>query len=583
MLPVIPSAALLKRELFTSLRRKRTFAALVFMMGTVFLIAVPVLLQANAMLRYQPMMNLQPFVAFLYYAFLVMACLLVPALAGVSICMEKQQGSFDLLATSLIRPVGVVAAKMMNAVGVFVLITIAAFPLLGIAFFFAGFDVVQILIASAIILSAAVACAAAGVLCSTLFYRSTAALTTSYLAMFAVLGVPQWMAIWFLAIAASGFGYGGMPRGLDNFLEFVVESSPVWCPLTGLSTTIDFLSGTFDTLFVVLGVFFQLAIAGGCLALAALVQRRPPKPQKVDSTRPIDDQLVLDLRRKRFPYYLLDPLKRVAEIPDGRNPMYAKERRAGFASKSTHRVRVFYVLAILFFVISMLMLPALDSRGNEEFLGTVLMLEAAFVLLTVPPTVATAVTREFELRNIDMLRITLLRPSQVLLGKTYACLMAVAPVVLAMLIGNAMLYLFVRSPREVMIVFGVIVVMGVSVLLAVSVSLLVSLVCRRQATALVGSYIANLVLFLGLPGGMVFAWMALYQWYGSGRVNDDLLAWLMNAVPSPMIAQVPNIAEIRHGEVWLRWVVNMQVSLGTAIALFFVSVAYFARYRMRER
>lgn len=586
MLPVVPSAALLKRELFTSLRRKRTFAALVFMIGSVFLIAIPVLLEIGHSLNYRANVDLEPFVAFLFYAFFTMACLLIPALAGVSVCMEKQQGSFDLLATSLVRPIGVVAAKMLNAVGVFVLVTIAAFPLLGVAFFFAGFEMRQVLTAFAIILSTAIACAAVGVLCSTYFYRATVALILSYLAMVALLGAPQWLLLGLAAAigdSIAGFRGTGLYVALDAAFERIAKTSPLWCPVTGLSTTIVSLGGFFSTTCALLGPVVQLAFAAVCLSAAARIQRRPPKPQKVDSARPIDDQMVLELRRKRFPYYLIDPLKRVSEIRDGRNPMYVKEVRAGFFRKSTFRVRVFYVLAIVCFIISMLTLSQIGGSRNDELYGGVLMFEVAFVLLMVPPTVSTAVTREFELNNIDMLRITLLRPSQILFGKVYSCLMALAPVVLAMLLGNVVMYFFVRETEEILVVTGVYVTMAVSVLLAVSLSLFVSLLCRRQATALVGSYIANLVLFVGIPVVILFLWEIADEWFHVFRGNQEVLNWVINLIPSPMVAQLANYDDINKPWMLFRWAVNTQVSLGATVLLLTASITHFERYRMRER
>ena len=116
--------------------------------------------------------------------------LIVPALAGGSIAVEREKDTLEQLSLTLIRPTGLLAAKLVNAAGLFVLMVLGAMPVVATVFFSVGLDWRELAAALILVLSAAVLSGAVGLMCSAFFRRPVVALIASYLGTIMINGGP---------------------------------------------------------------------------------------------------------------------------------------------------------------------------------------------------------------------------------------------------------------------------------------------------------------------------------------------------------------------------------------------------------
>ena len=563
----IPAAALVQRELLEGLREKKVF--LLLLSSNVLLFAVfglGVLSVGNdpaALAQITPV----AFIA-LCVVWYGLAVLFIPAMAGASICIEKQQGSFDLLWTSLVRPSGVIAAKMVNILSIFLLLVISNLPIVGVLFFFVGVDWVQFLWGFGLVFLTAVACAAAGLMCSAYFYRTLAAFTASYAVTLCFLGAPYWFVVLMTELLFN-WPYRG---------ETLNDVMMVFCPPLAFGATLN-SPGNGNML---LGsVVYQLVFILVMLRLAWRFVKRPPRPMQVDTRKPIDDSEQLRARRRTFPFYLVDPQRRRATISDGSNPMCAKEIYSGLLARPTWRIRTFYVSLVLAFPFSLFGAVAnYHEVGNEIF--NVCWFITIFVVLLAPGVIAHALPKEYELGNMDLLRTTLLSPWQILMGKLFSAVIMLSPFVLGVLCGLGLMLMnmvwadplgFLQGGAEGCVLIAV------NVAWALTLSLRTSLYFRRTLPALVASYIVGLFFFAGIPLLFVLFGELVVRPYS--HIDWQLMEPLIGFT-SPLLV-VPFRADTMNSSAMLYLLLDLLAFAALSVLVFASSVRQFKRTHMRDR
>jgi len=522
MLHHFPAIALAKRELLSGLRLKRTYALLVLTVGATFLV-----LAGNLAFKGRDGLSsrdvesfLQLFSQLLFWPTL----LFVPALAGASLGTERQRQTLDLLRISLIRPFALVLAKSAYPVVVCLLIMAATMPLVGLLFFFAGIDWSQFALVIVFLVLSTLTCASIGVMSSSRVRRTSAALALSYLGVVAFLGAP--------AIAPSLSGYDFF-TDLPSFFWHIENAGEVCFPPLAVARVASADLSAGQTAFA---AAYQAAIAAVCLWAAVRGLRRPSKPLKVDARRPIHDPAVLDRRRKQFPFYLFDPQRSRGSIRDGRNPMYVKEMHTGLLAHATRRIRISYLVMVFSFLVSVFPAAMVYSPWDAlRLVFLIVLLDALLVLVWIPGAVSLVFVKEHESGTLDLLRMTLLRPREIVLGKLFAVVPELSPLALGLLFGTlpAVLFLLFRfggDPRAAVTSTALIscAFLLVSFLLAAALSLRYALLARSTGSALVLAYVANLVIFVLMPVTIV-ALIDVVPWH---RLLPE--PWLcISALPFP--------------------------------------------------
>lgn len=556
-----PAWSLVKRELLSTLRGVRSFLILLLFVSAAVLYAWLRWPESDGTFRVAGYLSRDMMRNFTILLF-VACTLFVPAFSAGAIVLERERGTYDFLRMTLIWPSGIVFAKLLNAVGLFFLVLVGLAPAISVSFFLIGVDPVQMGEAIAIIVATTFACAAAGVLSSALFNRTLFAMAASY--GFVILLMIGPLILAYLAGAIVYFFVN--VRAVFGFMEQVaVVVSPV---LTMMAVLVpSFGPGDLNGTQFLLGLCYQAVFTLCCLGAALYLVRRPPRPMKVEDEKPIDDRSALAQRRFSWPFYIIDPLRRKKPIEDGRNAMLVREMRWGMFNRGTTLVRLFYCAFVVYFFSGAV--ASTDARSFDT-MGRWMLVQIAMTIVAAPALTANVFTKEHELRNIDMLRMTMLRPGEIILGKLFALCVSVAPLVAAAIISCLpLIFLGARNWTMLGVGYGTLLV---CVFLSISLALAASLVVRRTSAALVLGYVLSVISFVGL-------WLA-----AAVLGADDDFASLLSPVgayirSADLGVYVRPSEGIRLGY----WAFAMAMWLFITATLVGGSITLFRRYRMTDR
>jgi len=431
-----PLPAMVRRELLTSLRLVRTYLLLAVSAGVVFGVVmseVPTLGAARAGQAQAAMHVFTIYTTALYRV----GWVFIPLLAAPAIASERQRQTLELLTVTMIKPRTIVLGKLVNVLGLYVLVAVATLPVIGVLFFFTGLDLADFVLAILTLMARVFVAASVGLLASALFQQNT--------------------------LVAIGAAY---------LVLLMIEVFPL-------------------ALTLIAALF--------CLRKAVRLVERPPTflPQ-LEMPDLIKDPKRLRQRREQWPFYLIDPQRPKKPISDRSNPMFAKENRTGLFSQGSWRVRVFYCYIFLFIII-----PFAAIEGREAALGTeslrALFIETMLILLVTPAAISASFAKENELGNLDMLRMTTLRPRQIVVGKFLSAAVLIAPLVLASVAGMCVMSPATGAHKALPALAVGYVSMLATLFFALSVGSVVSVFTRQTTVALVAGYGANAALLVLAP------------------------------------------------------------------------------------
>lgn len=529
----VPMLALLKRELLTTLRSFRSFltvAAIVLflvIMFTSFWTDNMSLMMIGAMAR-----NFSE--GFVYFAMFV-SILVIPGLAAGTIALERERDTLDLLKTTLLPPKDIIFGKMINTVGFFMILFIACLPAFGAVFFMVGVEIRTLALSMGVILASGVAMALCGMMASSLFRSMTAAMVGSYsLAILFQFGP---------IIVMGGLAFVSRQSSIGQSLD----SAWFYCPFASLSQV-----------FQPKVPYNQLALAGVyvmavCLFCFFVIRYRFNRPERFAGAnigKAIDDQKLLKARRRKFPYYLVDPLKRKKPIKDGRNPVMTKELRWSALGKFQSLIRAFYLAFIISFAMSIFVIFMKGFRNGIE--GLCFQNVTLGLLFSLPILVINLFTKEFETNSIDSLKMTLLKPKDVVGGKFAAGFVSVSPVALAVILSLTMLC-FLGDLNWPLFFMGIVLII-LYVTQIVCVGIFSSIFARSTVAAFMSNYVLLFAIhivpgvsmlllkkeyresiYFILPPYFLFSKIldAYYTYWGESRDGPDkllMLSWLGNVI-----------------------------------------------------
>ncbi|MFO7974062.1 MAG: ABC transporter permease subunit [Candidatus Hydrogenedentota bacterium] len=404
------------------------------------------------------------------------AVFVLPAYGGTTIILERQQETFDQVFLTLISPSGIMVGKLLNTMGMYLLIMISMLPLVATLYFLVGIELGAFFVSVSILLSVAYSITCISLLCSMLARDMRRALANSVFLAIAAIGGAFWIGAYGYLIARSFSGMDPL-RNVPNPMQYVYLFVPFVTAVNYAVQPYTIRTGTW-----VGAIGIQLGIGTVCLVLAVIVVRRIA---------------LLPLQRVREPVW-----KRMLKVQAARgrpakplsdhvNPVYAREVLWETFARTGRRYRtLFLALLIEGAVLGVLLLAG--KQFSEDMMAVLWsgMLMAAVGLLA-PMATATSVTREHELGNLDMLRMTPMRPYQVIVGKTLAGLRGLSPLfIAAVLLIPLVLYGEYRHMDDTM---GMCLVSFVSAcvfaVVGASMGILASVLTRRTTVAVVLAYL----------------------------------------------------------------------------------------------
>ena len=500
-----PMAALVKRELRMTLRDGRNFFWVALVLGVMTLAGAAFSQFIAGTSMSDPNFGLRigeaAFQAYTQLLFLS-AMLLIPAVAATAVCLDRQKGELDALLLTHITPEKYLIAKALRILSLFGILTVATLPFSALMFFYSGLETVRFLSLLYVLVLSAISSAMAGLLCSSAFRSQVHALLAT---VALVLMIQYGIGLCFFHTFQSIFGNPADFWGLD------------FCNATALPLLMSVDGDYIFTPFVytIATTYHVLAVAL-FFALARRFVVRPVTPTPRHDAHPIDNTDLLNARRRKFPYYLLDPRRRRPLIGDRQNPIFVREAQAGFAGSAPWRIRTTIAFGIGAVLMSTLyVLYGDDGPRTTSPRYTPTMLQGLLLLSLMPIFVAPAMAKEFESKNISALRTTLLKPREIALGKLHAAVTAMAPLGGGLLLGT--LPLLVMDYPPLLKDLGT---LSATFPYILSVVVLAAWGSRKTSTSLVLGYSAGLMALVGLPYLSTFVIEFLVPQYLNLPIDD---------------------------------------------------------------
>ena len=404
---------------------------------------------------------------------LLLVMLYAPAFGATAITFEKEQNSYELLFTTQLSPANIITGKIGAAVASLLLFVVLSFPIFTTCFFLGAVSVPETIVIYGLTVLTALFLALLGLAISAARPTSHSALVTTYLLILALNALP-WVP--FIILQAR-------PEAA-RWTTLVRAASPLAALASVIVPAFDLAPGGAQTglpaswkIFVIFAGGLSVILFAWLLIGVYRAARRPDRRY----VAVIDDPKLLAQRKLRFPFYLIDPIRRRGNIPDWVNPIFAREMRAQAFGGGIWIFRSAY-LCLAGSMILMALVAGNIAMGSPDLIRTVaLVFQLSLVVLVVPALTVGAITQERERGNLDLLRQTRISPWQFIVGK----LLTAGVFVLFIVVGAAPLwfsiyYLKTNTLQQILIAWKII---GATVVLALLTGLFSSAVAKKTAAA----------------------------------------------------------------------------------------------------
>ena len=400
---------------------------------------------------------------------LLLAMLYAPAFAATAITSEKERNTYDMLFSTLLKPGEIAVGKLASSIAALLVFVVLSLPLFAACFFLGAVSVREAVVIYGVTVASSVLFGLLGLAVSSVLRSSQMALVTTYLLLL-LLNAGPWLPYLLLQQKPWAAGFIYQARAFSPLAAMASVVLPAFQP-----------AGAWQ------GYLVFCAVASGVL-LVLVVGRVYWAGQRNTRRhgRAIDDAEELRQRKLRFPFYLIDPMRRKGNIPDWLNPMFAKELRSQAFGGGVWIFRSAYAC----FGLSMLMM--VGAVGNlvgptpNLIRSVALVFQLGLIVLIVPSLTAGAITQERERGSMELLRLSRLGPLSFLVGKVAVALLFVVFLILGAVPGwFALHYLEINTLKEILIVWAVI---GTSIGLALATGLFSSAVAPRTPVATALAY-----------------------------------------------------------------------------------------------
>ncbi len=571
-----PTAALWRRDLMRTLRKRRTA---VFLTAYVGLLAMMILSNwpSRDMTPYMVQSYAETSLVMFVMLSYVWVGMIMPPYGAAALTQEHERETMEMLTLTLVPPWGVVLGKWGAHTGLFLFVLLAAMPVMAAATFFTvGIEVVTFVALVGLVASTSITCVAIGVAFSSITKSSKAAVIFSYIGVAMMMGLHLMI---FAAMIQLFFGldsdWTADPQKTFEFLtRYFTPIGATFYLLNGGASWPEYAGAQLYLWTISLASF-----AFACWRFARL-NKKTPRLRRATTIESNQTK-----KRKRKP-------KRMRPMGDRQNAWYAREARFGTLTGRRVRWGMFFGGSLVFgliasgFLVSFYRDQAYDGQGNEyvEAWCGVLLVAMSVV---VPGIAANTFTREFDGSRMDLLRGTLLRPRDYVFGSIRSTVRSITPLFFAVILTT-----FILSPafagdgqtfRTLLTGAGSV---AATIGMATTIGIAAGTITRRTASALMLAYASVFGAFIGVwlaifYTGEVVAWMSVrsggYQYQNAPKLEPLRDLFLIS---SPVLAYFDNLSTARQtGLVTESWMTSVALS-GTYSIVFTLAAILGFRYRM---
>ncbi len=566
--PSLPLTALVRRELLRSLRQARPFVLLVLLTLGCSGFVIGSWPKDHA-LPWHAAEASDIILGSAAFILLTALGLLIPAYGATSLTSEREQQTHDMLSLTLIRPFGIVIGKLLNVLGIYFILVVAAAPIIATLFFLVGVDWTTFVGVFVILLATALSCACVAVLCSASLHRTNAAIGLSYFCMLCVMGLTLLPVVWFVLMFELD----------EDIIEWCM---PVLSPIAAIGMLLDGYAPF--TPFVPVAALYHVLLSLIALFIAWRVVRRPKEPEMPEFTTPGRRRRIREKLRLLF----RGAPGRHALIRDRSNPIFVREMRYPITTRRPARRRLFLGMFCLTLVVSPATLTEMGPRWTEELIAMLVGGQMVVVCVMSASVAANTLTKERERGNLDMLHMTLMSPPQIVIGKARAGIQTAFILLLGGQCATLVLLpaMWGYSKTIPLLITGF-VTLSICVLLSVSLGVLASALAKRTVTAVLFSYVLStwvyFLMFFTLmaAAGLIVEVFGLWSYVnGIGDEYAEFWMWW-----SPAIAYFYNAFDggRNHPVFTLYWFGNIFINLAISAGVLALAVQVFWLKQERSR
>jgi ABC-type transport system involved in multi-copper enzyme maturation permease subunit len=449
----------LQRELLVNLRMARAFVLLLLyqaLLGAVVYFAWPQDTRLDLTANSASIQQTKRLVNLFFVGQFVLAAMMAPSFAAGSITGEKERKTYEMLLASPLRPAAIVLGKLIASLTHLGVLIFASLPIVMLCLPLGGVSLYEVLAAYLGLILSVICFGMISVACSAYFQRTSASLVVSYLLILplAILGVILWMNL--------------ADNGLFRLMLILTVLPAVSAALC-------------------IALFFNTS---------ALLLHPPDVGSEgkevVDLEQEAQQAVGLVIQRDQFPDRLFAPPKRDDLMEDDANPVYDKEIRSEIFSQGTLMLRLVIQVSMLLAIPFMAVCLYIWPEHAKWYISYVVM----FNMLVGPVFSAGSVTSERERETLDLLLTTTITPWQILWGKLIAGL-RVSSVLTLFLVWPVLLACVMVSVywTNLPAVVAYLSIVLITCLTTAMIALFCSVLFRKSAQAMMGAYLAIIVLF----------------------------------------------------------------------------------------
>ena len=444
--------------------------------------------------------------AWLTYAMLAAAILIVPVFPSTSLVTEVRRRTLELLLNSPLSRTSIYLGKALAMLGFVMLLLFATLPALTCCYLMGGLSFTEDVLKLYLFLTlVSLQLIVIGLLVGTYCRSTESALRWSYGVTFAMTIVP-----WFPDALFPG-GTSPIAKGCQ-LLKLISPIPALMKMLNQSSVGGSGLMESRDPVLWYVGFATLFIVVGSVVCILRLSHSLLDRSRSQGFITDDQDQWVRASRRVLF---LVDPQRRSAGIPPFVNPVMVKEFQCRQFGRMHWLLRLVAGCAVLSLLLTLASAQGTESRG-VEYTGALIVLQVALIVLLTPGLASGMIAGEMEGGSWNLLRVTPLTPGRILRGKLISVVLTLALLLCATLPGYAVIMLI--KPTLQQQVVQVLICLILAAVLSMLVSATVSSFFRKTAVATTVSYGCLVAIF----GGTMLIWMNREAPFGFGFVQQAL-------------------------------------------------------------
>lgn len=347
---------------------------------------------------------------------LAFVLVIVPAFCATSITNEKENNSFIMLYTTLLKPHNILSGKLLSSLTMISILITCTLPVSALCSLSGGINLPVLMKAYVIIFVASLTFGIMALAVSAMCERSSASLILSYLLIACISG-----GTW-LPYAL----FGDKPAMMDTLLTIrslspfdalysVLYPEQYQVALSGESNLSTFAS------FLITNAV--IAIASVSVFIYGFLFRSAHKSSK--TVEKVDSGEKRSLKRSLMYLYFFDPLRRKKPMSNFVNPVFVTELRSKMAGNPRFTIWVIVIcssMSIVLMILTSSFVAPGASGGFDNVQTASIIYQIGLVALLAPVVCSSSITTEVTSGTLLLVRMSRIGAFRFVMGKIYASL-----------------------------------------------------------------------------------------------------------------------------------------------------------------